>query len=388
MSSKTKEEREEKQSLKMAEESLKKSYSVLYAVVFAVFVILTGISYYIGCFSVEEFIVNILNNIIGIIPPLLIFDFFIEKLSKDASAIETSNKITETLMGRPETLDLFTEDQREQFIHSAIESIVDDEDATEMIYNNLHNYLALNNNYKIRTEFAYDLQFDNDLPAAYDVLKNKSNYFYVQEKLHYKVKYLSQDMYGMNSKTISIGFVFNNLSLDNMLREKQNDSDFDACIFRECLDIEKEDVDVFKSFDTDPDKLKQQFQELIRLDVQIDNVKGSIDKILMKENGILVKLSADYDITAKEHAVRILFHMPKRWNSILEIALVDPTKAPKISASYPEDKMLVNMYPFLSKGEESSLEVAHEHLNGIYDIVLNNEWIYPISGMVFSVTKK
>ena len=50
--------------------------------------------------------------------------------------------------------------------------------------------------------------------------------------------------------------------------------------------------------------------------------------------------------------------------------------------------MDVEMFSFLSKGEESSLEVAHEHLNGIYDISLNSEWVYPISGMVFCPEKK
>lgn len=50
--------------------------------------------------------------------------------------------------------------------------------------------------------------------------------------------------------------------------------------------------------------------------------------------------------------------------------------------------MDVDMFSFLSKGKESSLEVAHEHFNGIYDIALTNEWIYPISGMVFKVSRK
>jgi hypothetical protein len=46
------------------------------------------------------------------------------------------------------------------------------------------------------------------------------------------------------------------------------------------------------------------------------------------------------------------------------------------------------MYAYLSKGKESSYEIAHEKKNGIYDISLNTEWIYPISGLVFFPEKR
>lgn len=51
-------------------------------------------------------------------------------------------------------------------------------------------------------------------------------------------------------------------------------------------------------------------------------------------------------------------------------------------------EQIVQEFHLEGKGEESSLEVAHEHLNGIYDISLSSEWIYPISGMVFCPEKK
>ena len=364
-----------------------RNYIILYSVTIIILMILLAYSFAKGFFSSEDFIVNIVNNIIGILPPILIFDFFNEKLSRDSSAIEMSNKITETLMSNPETMDLFTEEQKKTFIRSAIASIVRDEDATEMINDNLRNYLMENTDYRIRTEFDYDFELDEKLPAIYNVFRDRSNYFYVQEKLHYRVKYLSEKANNTSSNEVKIGFVFDNQSLDNVLREKKADSDFDNCIFRESLDIREEDINYFRGLASEPAKLREQFQRMFKLDLQIDSFKGEVKEVCVKETGIIVKLYVGHDVQAMEHAVRIIFHMPKRWDSVLEVALVDPTKAPKISVSYPEDMMDVDMFSFLSKGEESSLEVAHEHFNGIYDISINNEWIYPISGMVFSVDR-
>lgn len=380
-----KSKRQKNELLKAVKREQKRNYIILYVVTFVIWLILLLYSFLKDYFTTNDFIVNVVNNIIGIIPPILIFDFFNEKLSRDSSAIELSNKITEALMSNSETLELFTEEQRKVFIRSAITSIVKDQDATEMVNDCLNNYLDIDTDYRIRTEFDYNFELNEKLPMVYDeIFTNKNDYFYVQEKLHYKVKCLSCSANNINTNQIKIGFLFDNKSLDSVLREKKSTELFDKCIFREKLDIKQEDIEKLKSVVKD----KVQFQKLFKLDVQIDSVKGIIDEIYSNDEGFVCTLSSNHDIEAMEHTVRIIFHMPKQWNSILEVALVDPTKAPKISVSYPEDMMNVDMFSFLSKGEESSVEVAHEHLNGIYDITINNEWIYPISGMVFWVNKK
>lgn len=336
-------------------------------------------------FSGEEFVVNIVNNLIGILPPILIFDFFNEKLTRDASAVEMSTKITETLMSNPETLDLFTEEQRKDFIVSAATSIVKDPDAVEMVTDNLKNYLNSNLCYRIRTSFDYNFELNGNLPAVYDnVLADKKNYFYVQEKLHYKVKYLSDSVNNTASKIIKLGFIFDNISLDSALREKSEGDIFENCIFRESLDIMPEDLESLKNFIGS----KEAFQSIFKVDLQIDSFKAALDSVTVCSQGIVCAFRSEHDTAATEHTIRIIFHMPKVWDSLIEVALVDPVKAPKISVSYPEDIMDVDMYSFLSKGKESSLEVAHEHFNGIYDIAITSEWIYPISGMVFKINRK
>lgn len=371
--------------LKTLEREKKRNYFILYTVTLMIWLVLVIFAFNRGFWDSDEFVVNIINNIIGIIPPILIFDFFAEKLTRDSSTIEMSNKITETLMSTPETMDLFTEAQRKEFIRSAIASIVKDDDATEMVNDSLRTYLFSDTNYRLRTYFDYDFELSEKVPSVYDeILTDKSKYFYVQEKLHYTVRYLSDEANNTNSDMIKIGFVFDNKSLDNVLREKKNNELFKNCIFRESLDIAPEDVELLKRALLDKNKIHQMF----KIDLQIDSFKGELDNIIISDKGFVCVFKVGHNIDADEHNIRIIFHMPKRWDSILEVALLDPVKAPKISVSYPEDAMHVDMFPFLSKGEESSLEVAHEHLNGIYDIVINSEWIYPVSGIIFNVNKK
>ena len=386
MNNEYKREKFQKQLRQTIKREQRRNYIILYVVTLLILFVLVMISFGKGYFSGEDFIENIINNIIGIIPPLLIFDFFHEKLSRDASAIEMSNKITETLMSNPEMLELFTEEQRKNFICSTIESIVKDEETTDMISSNLHNYLFLNPDYRLKTSFDYDFVLEESLPEVYNEMIGKDQYLYVQERLNYRVKYLSSKSNKAKTNEIKIGFVFDNKSLDNCLRDKKSDPDFDHCIFRENLDILKEDIDFFKRLSGT--ELKAKFQAMFKLDVRIDGCKGEIKEVIVKESGIVVKMFVGHNVHATEHIVRIIFHMPKRWDSLLEVALMDPTHAPKISVSYPEDKMNVEMFSFLSKGEETSLETAHEQLNGIYDIAINNEWIYPISGIIFMINKK
>lgn len=374
--------------LKSIKREKTRNYIILYLVTFVILIVLILFSFSQNYFSSQDFIVNIVNNIIGIIPPILIFDFFQEKLTRDSSTVEVSNMITETLMSNPETLELFTEEQRKNFIESTVMSIVKDADMAEMINSNL-SYLTIKSGFRIKTSFHYNFELSQEFPRVYDkLLSDIKNYFYVQEKLNYTVKYLDSDANDIKSEEINIGFLFDNKELDSALRDLQNDLDFKRCIFRESLSMNNSDIEKLKLLFNRDDKLSRisQCQELFKISIQIDEFKGEVSDVLLKQNGFIVKVIADHDTCAQEHTVRIVFRMPRRWDSPLEVVIVDPTKALNVSLSYPEETMQVEMYPFLNEGKESSLEVAHEHMNGIYDIMISNKWVHPISGMVFIAT--
>ncbi len=376
------------QLLRQTRTNLRRNYTLLFVVTIVVFCILVAISVAMKTFNIQNFIVDVINNMIGILPPILLFDFFYNKLSENSSSIEMSSRITQTLIGNPEAMDLFTSDQKRSFIRSAIQSEVKDDDVVEMIEYNLHNYLNAHMFYRIRTEFNYNFELSTYLPQVYqDLGLREEDYFRVQEVLSYEVKYLQnadkkedkkeseEDINNTKSDLIKIGFAFDNKILDSALRESTQDDIFKGCIFRENLDIRREDLENIRSHAMNPDqnKVNKFFLDFFGIDLQIDAANGVLDHVDCNGKGIICCFNVGHDREVTTHSVRIIFHMPRLWNTILEVALVDPTKAPKISFSYSEDHMDVEMYPFLSKGDESSLETTHEHRNGIYDIAIHSE---------------
>ena len=295
-----------------------------------------------------------------------------------------SNKITETLMSNPDTLSLFTEEQKKNFISNTISSIVCDEDLTDMVNSSFSKYLYSNANYKIKTEFNYNIEIYKDLPAAYnEIMDDKGKYFYVQEKLYYNVRDFSANNTIAKSNIVKIGFLFDCASLDSSLRDRSDDYDFGDCIFRESLDMTTDDMNRLKEAIKDV----QMFKKLFKLDLQIDSYKGNLEEVVVKDNGLICLFSIPENIKFGENSIRIIFHMPKLLGTLIEVAIVDPTKSPKISLSYPEDDMKVEMFPFINKGIETSVNQTHEYMNGIYDITIDDEWIYPISGIIFTVEK-
>ena len=79
--------------LKAVKREKTRNYVILYTTVLLIWIGLTIFSFVNNFFSGKEFVINLVNNLIGIIPPILIFDFFNEKLTRDASAVEMSTKI-------------------------------------------------------------------------------------------------------------------------------------------------------------------------------------------------------------------------------------------------------------------------------------------------------
>lgn len=64
-----------KRLMKSLEREKRRNYAILYITVLIIWILLVIYSNKQGFFSSEELIVNIINNIIGILPPILIFDF-------------------------------------------------------------------------------------------------------------------------------------------------------------------------------------------------------------------------------------------------------------------------------------------------------------------------
>lgn len=338
-------------------------------------------------YKFDELIDNIVGNLIGVLAAFLLFDILYNKLTQDGYAKETSHQITKTLMGDSEILDAFSEEDKRAFLVSTIRSIVKDEDAVDMMVGNMDKYFQNMKLARIRKSFHYTITLTTELPAAYDNFPGvkEDRYFYVQENLNYEVKYLSGSDVNLSTDEVKIGFSFDKRSLDAGLMESGRDQEFAKCIFNENLDITKEAIEYLRELSEE--QLKHVFSKLFTVVLKVDGNQGILDKVDVRDGGIVATYKIDYETNKSEHSVRVIFHMPKLWNSIFEVTLVDPTKEPKITFDYMPGKMDVTMFSYLNKGDESN-DGAYEQQNGLYDIAIKGEWIYPKSGIVFSVREK
>lgn len=167
------------------------------------------------------------------------------------------------------------------------------------------------------------------------------------------------------------------------------DADFSSCIFNEDLVIEPAAIRYIDSIPSDKvmDVINNLFVPILRID-NSDNEENNLIAVERKNNGIILKFKVNYDDSKEinEHAVSIYFKMPRVWNTVFEVTLVDPTKEPHIKLKY-KSSMDVTMYSYLNKENEANLGACIQRA-GIYDIAIKDEWIYPKSGVVFCIKKK
>lgn len=402
-------ESQKKEKNKANRRDINKGYLVLYLGVFLLVIIGEIILNQLGDkFSPLDLAKDIIGNLMGVLAAFLIFDIAHDKISKDSYASEVSEQILDTLMYHPEALNQYEKEQKKVFVNAFIESIVSDSDAAEMINNHLNSYLLTDRDFqenkaltekdcRIRTTFSYRFVLETERTAAFSSLRapigedGLDPYFYMQEELNYRVKYLAPKGNYTDRSEVKIGFIYDNAALDRFLRgnkSEQNDELLKNCLFRESLDIEEEDRKLFAELSKDKEALIRLVKSMFRPHLNIDRCRGEvIDVKVVPDSGVIVVFHVDHDVEAMEHTIDIVFHIPKKWNTVVEVALVEPTKDPKISLSYNEDAMDVEMYSFLNKGESSAYENTSENENGVYSISLSEEWVFPISGVVFPVRR-
>lgn len=369
-------------------QNIDKSYMILYVSVFALVVVGEVLLLWLDPGETPlGLLKDTLGNLMGVLAAFLIFDIFHEKMTKDSYAEEMSQNIMGTIMGKPEMIEPFNPEQRREFLYATLTSFTKDKEVSDLLMSNINDYIKGGKSWKIRTEYTYDFELFPKMPKSCDFLSDPDQYFYVQEKLNYKIRCLSDQM-AIKEGKFRVGFMFDNGGLDSALREKKSeDDDYSDCIFREGLNLLPKDVEQFKRWAMEGgNKLKEMFEQIFRLDVQIDREQVELASVHVNDKGIFATMKCRHAIE-NSYVVRIIFYMPKKWDTLIEVVFVDYTHAPKVFISYNEEEMDVEMTPFLSKGEESCAEVAHAKRNGVFDISLNNEWIFPISGMVFMVKR-
>ncbi len=334
-------------------------------------------------FSPKDLFDDIVSNILGILPPIIIFNFVYEYYTQKYESDEISEKIADTIMGRSDIMSRFKDDQKIDFIRSTINTMVSPE-AAEMTNAVIYPYIT--NSYNIRTYFKYSI-----ILRDYEThpLFPKEKYMKVYENFKFTKKYINSDNLPQD---FHVGFITANHELDTALRNQNY-------IFQENLSLDEKELK--QLLEMPEEECKKMIMEEMQLSVYIDDLKATITNVSLSPAGIDIAFHSEhinrqlrkfepgahmtkYDYKT-EHSVEISFAMAQtKGHSEFLVSINEPTYAPIIQLSYPESSMSVKAYSFLNDGDESSVERA-THNVGTYEFCIQNKWIYPVGGVVFVI---
>ncbi|MBQ3504398.1 MAG: hypothetical protein IJA75_06820 [Oscillospiraceae bacterium] len=315
---------------------------------------------------------GIWDNLLGILPPLILIDLVFEFITQDYVSEEISEQITGTLMSNPETIRLFDDETKRKFLDATIDSIVgDNESEAEMAKSSIKSYIDRCHN--LKKYFSYNISFRDD--PIRDLFDPK-DYFCVNETLCFEKHYIKTEPL---HQLFSIGFFVSHSELDKNLRGQ----DF---LFREDLIIRPEELDALKNMTAEE---KTAFVTTdMRLKVYIGHKRCEIADVTIGDAGIAVQLRAAQEIPESVAYYEIAFCMPRlRTDKNYLVAVTEPTYSVNIRFDYPRSTCNVVMYPFFNDAEDARVEDADRGI-GSYDINLRDKWVYPMSGVVFNIEPK
>ena len=342
-------------------------------------------------YGFRDFVDSVVGNLIGVLAGFCVFDILYNKLTQDAYARETSQQIAKTLMGDPETMDAFSEEDKKAFLKSTLVSMLRDDDAVDLLTTNMGKYFDGAKSARIRKAFDYIITIEDKLTPDYETYDfpglKENMYFLLDEEFKFTVKYLSGNDVNFSGDYVCLGFAYDKRSLDSGLLEDGKDADFSKCIFNEDLVVTPEAIKYINSIPND--EVTAVINALFVPTLWVDGDGGREEDLVeveRKQNGLIFKFKLEYDKTRMEHDVRIYFKMPRLWDHIFEVTLVDPTKNPHIKLKYKSD-MDVIMYSYLNKEDQSNAGAFVKRAD-LYEISIKDEWVYPKSGVLFHIRRK
>jgi hypothetical protein len=224
----------------------------------------------------------------------------------------------------------------------------------------------------IRVKFNYEISLDSSFRFGnLDIDSDK--YFKLGENFSYQ-KHLVSERAG-NEYWIS--FVRDLDQVDESLRNEN-------FIFSENLLMDECDLQTIANMSEEEQKSFYTKQMRVRF-----NLNGKIlepKELIFNKTGIFAKYESNDDTNENSIVldVKIAFTIPQRKTfSYFFVSLSDPTYSPHIVFSYPEDEINVEMISFMNRNITTTNAKVFD---GLREITMEDEWILPMSGVVFIIT--
>lgn len=312
------------------------------------------------------------DNILGILPPLILIDFAFESVTQDYVSEEISEQINGTLMSNPDTIRLFDDETKRSFLNATISTLATHgPDEENMAISAIAPYIK--SRYNLRRNFDYNITL---MPDPVGELFDTPEYITVKETLSYSKHYIASKPLG---RIFHIGFFASNSELDKHLRGQ----DF---LFREGLTVRREELEQLSAM-TDAEKLDFVTKNM-QLTVTVEKSRCRIEDVAIDASGIIVTLSSDHDLTLDTLFIKTAFCMPQlKTEKTFLVSICEPAYNVSIRFDYPRGTHRVEMYPFFSDSGDALVEDSNFGV-GSYEICIRDKWVYPMSGIVFAIESK
>ena len=239
----------------------------------------------------------------------------------------------------------------------------------------MSSFLRTNPRYynNIRRKFHYEISLDSVFPFG-SIPVDAEKYFKLSESLSYRKHFLNETV----GREFWISFVRNLDEVDDSLRNENY-------IFSENLLMDEGDLDYIVQLS--PQEQKQFFTKQMRVRFNLNGKVLTPVELIINHTGIFAKYEAAPDEPQAVFDVldvKIAFTIPHRKTASYFFASIsDPTYGPHITFSYPEDEVEVEMISFMNR----NITTANSRIfDGLREVSLGNEWVLPMSGVVFIIT--
>jgi len=348
-----------------------KNISVLFfMVMLLLLVIIVGLNFILDkSFSWSHFSDQVITSLIGVMIPLVLFNIVFDHFTKVYHQKEVSDRITETLIFNKEVINHFSEESKNRFIKSSVESLLGD-DHGNMLYNSLISPY-LNNVYSFRSNFKYYISYTEKETFSFgDTTFEESDYYWVDQELSF-TKNIKNEEY--NKEELFVGFSYKESTLDALYGR----ADF---FFRENLWVEDHHIEMLQGMTND--EMMAFVRDVLQFNLEINDEPLEFTVRNDKEiegfylNVKIPKHIQDEDLD--ELRFKITFQMPQFKKQKKFIVMIsEPTHSVDVMFSHIRDKVNVVAIPFFDDSN------AIRHLpNDLIKVELD-KWVLPRAGIVF-----
>ena len=131
-----------------------------------------------------------------------------------------------------------------------------------------------------------------------------------------------------------------------------------------------------------PEQQRDFLARRMKMQFSINHVRLEPQALEIRESGIFAR----YQLPPQEDStvsVRLSFQMPhRRGQSSFLVSISEPTYSPHVVFSNPDDVASVRMVPFLNRAVTAK---DARLFDGDCEIALEDEWIMPMSGIMFLI---